>query len=224
MNKTAIIVGSTGLTGGYLLEMLLNSDEYTHVISFVRKKSNSSHPKLKEHEIDFDNPTSYIELIKGDNLFCCLGTTIKKAGSQTAFEKVDLIYPLEFARIGCQNGVKQFLIISALGADSKSGNFYIRTKGGMEDALKQMKFQSIAIFRPSLLLGDRKEFRLGEVVGSFLMRALSFLFIGRFKKYKAIKSKIVAKAIFQTSLQNNTGIQIFESDEIREFERVENYK
>ena len=215
MQKTAIILGSTGLTGSYLLQLILDSNAYDKVISFVRKSTGNAHPKLTEHIIDFDNAGTYKDLVKGDDLFCCLGTTIKKAGSQAAFEKVDLTYPIQFAKIAAENGVKQYLIISSIGADAKSGNFYLRTKGRCEDELKASGIPSISIFRPSLLLGDRKEFRLGEKIMTYGMKFLSLFLIGGLKKYKAIKSSTVAEAMHRTAQQNNTGVNIYESDKIR---------
>ena len=156
MSKTALILGSTGLTGSHLSDILLSGNYYDKVISFVRKATGTSHPKLTEHIVDFDNPDSYGDLVKGDDLYCCLGTTIKKAGTQEAFAKVDLEYPLNFARIAKQNGINQYLIVSSLGANPKSGNFYLRTKGQVEDGLRELGFAATVVVEPSFLLGDRK--------------------------------------------------------------------
>lgn len=216
MAKTAIIVGSTGLTGNHLLRKLLSSDVYEKVICFVRNSSKISHPKLIQHIVDFDNPESYQELMEGEDMFCCLGTTIKKAGSQEAFEKVDLHYPIQFAKAAATKGVKQFSIISSIGANPQSNNFYMRTKGKCEEGLRTLSFQSTSIFRPSLLLGNRKEFRLGEKIGEYTMRILSIFLIGKLKKYRPIKSKDVASVMFQIAQQNTVGFHVYESDEIAE--------
>jgi len=214
MAKTAIIIGSTGMTGTYLLKTLLTSDIYEKVISFVRIGTKISHPKLVQHIVDFDNPESYTEMIEGNDMFCCLGTTIKKAGSQEAFEKVDLEYPVQFAKIAATKGVKQYSIISSIGANPQSNNFYLRTKGKCEEELRKLAFQSTSIFRPSLLLGNRKEFRLGEKIGEFAMKIFSVFLIGKLRKYRAIKSKNVAYSMFLIAQQNTVGYHVYESDEI----------
>ena len=214
MVKTAIIIGSTGLTGSSLLKILLNSDVYDKVVCFVRNSVKITHPKLIQHTIDFDNPDSYQGLIEGNDLFCCLGTTIKKAGSQEAFEKIDLTYPVQFAKAAVQNGVKQFSIISSIGADPNSSNFYLRTKGKCEEALRILGFQSTSIFRPSLLLGNRKEFRLGEKLSTYVMKILSVFMIGKLKKYRPVKAKRVAYAMFEIAQKNTVGYHVYESDEI----------
>ncbi|WP_029904248.1 oxidoreductase [Prevotella sp. 10(H)] len=216
MTKTAIIIGSSGLTGSQLLKTLLTSNVYEKVITFVRKSTKISHPRLVQYVVDFDNPESYENLIEGNDMFCCMGTTIKKAGSEEAFEKVDLEYPVQFARAAASKGIKQYSIISSIGANSKSGNFYLRTKGRVEEELRQLPFQSISIFRPSLLLGNRKEFRLGEKISEFAMKIFRVFFIGKLKRYRAISVKKVANAMFSIAQQNTVGFHIYESDEIEE--------
>jgi uncharacterized protein YbjT (DUF2867 family) len=214
--KTALIIGSTGLIGSQLLNLLLENPNYARVITFVKRDSGIKHPKLTQHIIDFDKPETYKELVVGDDFFCTIGTTIKKAGSQKAFRKVDFEYPKQFAAFALQNKVKQFLIISSLGADANSGNFYLKTKGEIEDFLKDCNFESVSVLQPSLLLGNRTEFRLGEKVGAFFMKTLSFLFLGNLKKYKPIESKKVAKALLKIAQANNKGFKIYESDAIQE--------
>ena len=214
MTKTAIIIGSTGMTGSHLLKILLTSGIYEKVISLVRHSTKISHPRLIQHVVNFDQPESYQDLIEGNDMFCCLGTTIKKAGSQEAFEKVDLKYPIQFAKIAASKGVKQYSIISSIGANPKSNNFYLRTKGKCEEELRKLAFQSISIFRPSLLLGNRKEFRLGEKIGEYTMKLFSIFFLGKIKKYKPVKSKNVAYAMYSIAQSNTVGYHIYESDEI----------
>lgn len=213
--KTALIIGSTGLIGAQLLELLLESTAYEKVIVFVKRDSGIQHPKLTQHIIAFDKPETYKELVIGDDFFCTIGTTIKNAKSQDAFRKVDFEYPKAFATIALQNDVKQFFLISSLDALSTSTNFYLKTKGEIEAFLKNCSFESTIILRPSLLLGKRKEFRLGEKIGAFFMKTFSFLFIGNLKKYKAIESKDVAKAMFHIAQQNYKGFHIIESDSIQ---------
>jgi len=213
--KTALIIGSTGLVGSHLVQILLESKDYDKVVTFGKRASGMQHPKLTEHIIDFDKIDSYSELIKGDDFFCTIGTTIKKAGSKEAFRKVDFEYPMQFATIALKNGIKQFLLISSVGADPSSGNFYLRTKGEIELFLKNAGFESVSIVQPSLLLGDRKEFRFGEKLGAVFMKAFSFLFIGGLKKYKPIQASIVAKALYVIAQKNTVGFQIYKSDALQ---------
>jgi uncharacterized protein YbjT (DUF2867 family) len=213
--KTALIIGSTGLIGSNLLELLLDSNDYEKVITFAKRDTGIKHPKLTQHIIDFDNPETYKDLVDGDDFFCTIGTTIKKAGSKAAFRKVDFEYPKQFAAFALQNKVKQFLIISSLGADANSGNFYLKTKGEIESFLKDSNFESVSILQPSLLLGDRTEFRLLEKVGAFFMKAFSFLLLGKLQKYKPIESTVVAKSLLIIAKRNDKGFKIYESDKVQ---------
>lgn len=214
--KTAIVIGSTGLIGSQLLNILLESTEYDQVISFVKRDTGKKHAKLVQHIIDFDNPESYHNLVQGDDFFCTIGTTIKKAGSKEAFKKVDFGYPKQFASFAIKNNIKRFLIISSLGADKTSGNFYLKTKGEIENFLKISSFESIAVLRPSLLLGDRKEFRMGETAAAIFMKIFSFIFIGVLQKYKPIESETVATALFNIAQKNKEGFTIYESDQLQQ--------
>lgn len=214
--KSALIIGSTGLIGSELVNLLLDSNDYTKVLTFVKRDSGIKHPKLTQYVIDFDKPETYKDLVVGDDFFCTIGTTIKKAGSQNAFRKVDFEYPKQFAAFALDNKVKQFLIISSLNADAMSGNFYLKTKGEIQDFLKNCAFESVAVLQPSLLLGNRTEFRLGEKVGAFFMKAFSFVFQGNLKKYKPIEGKTVAKALLKIAQKNVKGFKIYESDVVQE--------
>jgi uncharacterized protein YbjT (DUF2867 family) len=214
--KTALIIGSTGLIGSQLLEILLESAAYDKVIAFVKRDTGKTHAKLTQHIIDFDRPESYQNLVAGDDFFCAIGTTINKAGNKENFRKVDFGYPQKFATFALKNNIKQFLIISSIGADKAAGSFYLKTKGEIEDFLKQSSFASISILRPSLLLGNRTEYRMGEKIGAFFMTLLSFLLVGGLKKYKPIESKSVAKALFTIAQKNENGFRIYESDEVQQ--------
>ena len=214
--KTALIIGSTGLIGSELLNLLLESSQYAKVITFVKRDTGIKHPKLTQHIIDFDKPETYKDLVVGDDFFCTIGTTIKKAGGKKDFRKVDFEYPRQFAAFALQNKVQKYFIISSLSADANSGNFYLKTKGEIQDFLKDCNFESVAVLQPSLLLGNRTEFRLGEKVGAFFMKTLSFLFLGNLKKYKPIEGKTVAKALLKIAKTNNIGFKIYESDAIQE--------
>lgn len=214
--KTALIIGSTGLVGSNLLKLLLASNDYEKVIAFSKRSIDVKHPKLEVQIIDFDKPDTFKNSVKGDDFFCTIGTTIKQAGSKQAFRKVDFEYPKQFATIAAINGIKQFLLISSLNADANSTSFYLKTKGEIEDFLKATAFISVSIVRPSLLLGSRKESRLGEQVGGFFMQTLSFLLFGSFKKYKPILGDTVAKALFTLAQKDKKGFTIYESDVLQE--------
>jgi uncharacterized protein YbjT (DUF2867 family) len=218
--KTALVIGSTGLVGSQLLDLLLESPIYDKVIVFAKRDIAIPHPKLIQYLIDFDNAATYKDFVKGDDFFCTIGTTIKKAGTQDTFRKVDYKYPQQFASIAVQNKVKQFLIISSLGANATSTNFYLKTKGEIENFLRTCPFENVVVLRPSLLLGNRKEFRLGEKIGAFLMKTFSFLLFGNLKKYKPIESATVAKALFSIAQKNYKGYNLFESNTIEHFEKT----
>ena len=214
MNKTALIIGSTGLTGSHLLRILLASKHYGKVVSFVRKTTGTIHPKLTELVVDFDNSDTYKDLVMGDDLFCCLGTTIKKAGTQEAFARIDLIYPLNFAAIAKKNGVRQFLIVSSIGASSKSKNFYLRIKGQLEERLEQEHFETTVVVEPSFLLGDRKEFRLGEKIGLYAMKVLSVFMVGRLRRYRAVESQQVAQSMHDAAQAELKGYYVLKSEQL----------
>jgi uncharacterized protein YbjT (DUF2867 family) len=213
--KTALVIGSSGLIGSHLVIQLLSNPNFDKVIVFNRRPCLLLHPKIEEHLIDFNDLKPIEPFIKGDVMFCNMGTTIKKAGSKEAFRLVDVVYPEQFAQMALNNQVKQFLLISSLGADLESTNFYLKTKGEIETFLQQSAFKSISILRPSLLLGDRKEFRLGEKLATYILPVLSLFLIGTLKKYKAIEAKTVAKAMVNIALLNKPGFAIYPSDELQ---------
>lgn len=207
--KTAIVLGATGLIGKKVTEHLLKNDNYSTVIILVRKPLNINHPKLKQHIFNYDAIDN--TLLKGDDLFCCLGTTIKTAGSKEAFRKVDLDYVVNVAKASKGNGINHFAVISAMGANKNSTVFYNQIKGEMEESIKAIGFNSTYIIRPSLLLGDRKEFRFGELIGKFFMITLSFLIP---KKYRAIYDVQVAIAMIHFMNQTERGFFVKENDEL----------
>ncbi|MDP3557160.1 MAG: oxidoreductase [Bacteroidota bacterium] len=210
--KTALVVGATGLVGSNLVNQLNDSKFYSKIILLVRRKSELNHLKIEEKVIDFDNIDASI--IKGDDIFCAIGTTLKKAGSKENQYKIDCEYPFKIAQIAKQNNVKQFILVSSLGADAKSSNFYLKTKGDLEEKISDLNFETFIIIRPSLILGDRKEFRLGEKIGVVLFKILSPLFIGGLKKYKGVKASSIAKTMIKLANENLTGKVIVESDKI----------
>jgi uncharacterized protein YbjT (DUF2867 family) len=211
--KTALIAGSTGLIGGQLLELLLASTEYSKVVAITRKAL-PAHLKLVQVQIELDKIPELNEAFKADDVFCCLGTTIAKAGSKDKFRLVDFEYPLMLARNSVALGAKQYLIVSALGADKKSSIFYNRVKGEMEEAISAVGFQTFHIFRPSLLIGPRTEARTGEEAAKVFYKIFGFLIPS---KYKAIHSIKVARAMIHFASQEQKGKFIHESLELQNF-------
>lgn len=218
MSKTALIAGASGLVGSYCLEFLLQTDVYDKVICITRKALPYNSPKLQQVIADTNNLTEKLNQIKADDVFCCIGTTIKKAGSQDAFKWVDFTYVKTLAEQTKFNGATSFAVVSSIGADADSSNFYLRTKGEMENAVKACVFSKTIILRPSMLLGPRKEFRLGETIGKIAMNIFSFLFVGKLKRYKAIEAAQVAKALIYFMQEEFTGVKVVENDEICGYE------
>ena len=216
VGKSALLVGASGLVGSELLNCLLIAPEYSKVLVIVRKPLCLKHPKLEERVIEFEDLVLYNDCFKVEDVFCCLGTTIKKAQSQEAFKKVDVDYPLVMARLAKDMQAEKFLIISSMGANPDSTVFYSRMKGLLEQKLKVIGIRSLHIFRPSLLIGDRNEFRLGETVSTLLTKGLSFIFIGSLKKYKPITAKAVASAMYRAAQRKEEGIHTYLSHEIPE--------
>lgn len=214
MARIAVVLGATGLVGKAVTEDLLNGD-WDEVRVLIRRPLEMQHPKLKQILIDWEQLVQYKEHFMGVYaVFCCLGTTIKKAGSQEKFEVVDLKYPLAAAAIAKECGVKQFLAVSSLGANAKSRNFYSRTKGRAEEGLIAAGFHGLHLFRPSLLLGEREEFRLGERAAAVLMKAIDFAMVGKAAQYRAIPGAKVAKAMVNIAMANTGGVHIYPNDVI----------
>jgi uncharacterized protein YbjT (DUF2867 family) len=212
--KTAILAGASGLVGGELLKLLLDSPIYSKVSVPVRKMLPITHPKLSQHVLDFKYLGGFQGGYPCDEVFCCLGTTIKKAGSQDAFRQVDFGYPLDLARQAKAKDVRRFLVVTAMGANQKSSVFYNRVKGDLEAGLMESGFPSLEIFRPSLLLGDRREFRPGEKAAMLLAPLLRALMLGPLRKYRPILAATVAKGMFNAAQMPPHGVRIHESDRI----------
>lgn len=209
--KSALIVGATGLTGGHLLNLLLESADYHTVTALVRTPTGIRHGKLQEKLIDYER---WQESVPADDVFCCLGTTIKKAKTKTAFRKVDLDYPVKIANLQYEGGSQHFLVISSMGASPRSAIFYSRVKGEMEEKLRQIGYPSLSIFRPSLITGNRKEPRLGERIALSLSGILSLFLIGPLKKYKPVAALVIAQSMFKAAQANAPGSRVILSDEI----------
>ena len=212
-NKTALIAGATGLIGGYLLELILKDDHYSKVIVITRNPAGNSHKKLSEIIVDFDQLDNYKDQMRADDIFCCLGTTTKKAGSDEIYRKVDHDYPLKLAQITFENRAQQYLLVSSIGSNPNSKVFYTKLKGEVEEALKKIGFDSLKIFRPSQLLGKRKDFRLKEEISRILMTIFSFVIP---LKYKAVHAEKVAKSMLIEAKKNEPGIKIITSEDIQQ--------
>lgn len=214
MGKIALLAGSTGLIGGQLLELLLKDHRYSSVTAISRKPLMVSNPKLVNLVCELKDISNYGDQLKSDDVFCCLGTTIKKAKSKENFRAVDFDAPLALAKISKALGAKNYLLVSALGANKNSSVFYNQVKGEVEEAIQQVGFDSLHILRPSLLLGSRTEERSGEDAFKFFYKIFGFLVP---LKYQAIESHKVAKAMIEFAHHNQTGNFIHESVKLQTF-------
>jgi len=212
--RTALVFGSTGLIGNLLVEELIRSQLYGRIKIFVRESTGVSESLVEEIVNDLKNPESIVPFLNGNDLYICLGTTIKKAGSVANMEKIDRDLPVKVAELALRNGVKRIAVVSSVGASARSGNYYLRIKGEMEDGILGLGFENTAILRPSLLLGERKEKRAGEFVGKVVIKTISPLMIGKLKRYRGIHGRDVARAMISL-LQKGGEKKIYESEEIR---------
>lgn len=213
--KTALVFGSSGLIGQHLLNQLIKNKNYNKIKIFVRSKPEINDPKIEIIKTDFNNLQNHKEDIKGDDCFFCIGTTKKNSPDKNEYRRVELHIPKEIAKIAKANSLNSFVFVSSGYADSKSSGDYLKYKGLVEEELKELNFPKLGIMRPSFLLGDRKEKRIGEKIGIFVFNLLSPLFLGPLKKMKPIHSEIVARSMIKFAnedLKKNT----FESNEIAE--------
>jgi len=214
-NKTAIILGATGLTGGLLLELLLKDNHYQKVILFSRSSVEIQHQKIEEHLIDLFQLEDYKKDFKADEVFCCIGSTQSKTPDKEIYKKVDYGIPVTAAKLAKQNGISTFILVSALGANAESRFFYNQTKGEMEDAVLQQQLKNTHFLRPSLIDGDREEKRFFENAWKKVMRAANYLMLGPLKKYRSIQASTIAKCML--ILANSSSTKTFiESEEIKE--------
>jgi uncharacterized protein YbjT (DUF2867 family) len=211
--KTAAIIGSTGLIGSKLLELLLNDKYYSMIRVIVRRPVEFDNPAVIVKVIDFSDDESFKSTIAGsDALFCAVGTTQKKVkGDSAAYYKVDYDIPVKAAKFCEETGCPSFLTVSSVGAGIKSKNFYLRLKGEVEDKIRGMEIASVSVFRPSMLLGKRKEFRFGEEVAKAISEPLSFLFPS---KFKPVKAEIVARAMIAASKKAMPGFNVYHYNEM----------
>jgi len=204
-SKVALLAGATGLVGGQLLDLLLEAGDFSRVVAVTRRPLACEHPRLANRTVQFDKIDSQFTHFTCHTAFCCLGTTIRAAGSEQAFRRVDVDHVLGVARVAQAADVQRFIVVSAVGADPHSGNFYLRTKGEMEEALAQMKFAALHILQPSVLLGWRHEVRPLELAATVLMPLLNPLLVGSYVVYRGISASTVARAMLGAARSGRRG-------------------
>lgn len=212
--RSALIFGASGMVGNELLHLLISHPAYDSIISLARREIDFEHPKLKQIKVDFDTLDSHQSHFANQDVYCCLGTTIKKAKSKEDFRKIDFSYVTKIASLAAKNKVENFAVISSLGVTDKPKGLYLKTKAEMEAVVKKFNFKRCFILRPSLLLGNRTEKRMGEQLAKILIQLFSPLLFGRLKKYRGVNGQKVAKKMIELMLQNEKGIFIIESDVI----------
>lgn len=195
----AIIFGATGLVGSSLLHLLLKNNDFERLIVVTRRPIELSNPKINNQVIDFDRLAEY-NLFKGaDVVFCCLGTTIRKAGSKAAFELIDLHYPVIISELASRDKIPAMITVSSVGANASSSNFYLKTKGKMEKEVLAQGIDRTVFLQPGLLLGNRKEFRFGEKIGAWVMTLFGWTLVGSLSRFQAVKDEEVANAMIVIS-------------------------
>ena len=221
--RKALIAGATGAIGSVLLELLNESEQYTEIHCIGRREPRISGEKIKVHIVSYDE-LDQLDLQQpiGD-VFCTLGTTLKTAGSVENFKKVDRDYVHQVGKLAHDLDAKTCSVVSAIGANAVSSNYYNQTKGEAEELLKSLGLRSLRIFRPSLLHGSREEFRLTETVGFAVLAIMTPLLRGPWRRYRAIHIEQVAKAIYESALKDYPAVQVFESDQIQRFQSETGY-
>jgi uncharacterized protein YbjT (DUF2867 family) len=213
--KTALLFGASGLVGSHLLNQLIKDTNYSKIKLFVRSVTEIIDPKVEIIKTDFNNLQNHMEDVKGDDCFFCIGTTKKNSSDKDEYRRVELDIPKEIAKIAKLNLVNSFIFVSAIYANPNSSGDYVRFKGLVEEELKRLNFPKLALMRPSFLMGDRKEKRVGEKIGIFVFKLLSPLLLGPLKKMRPINAETVAKAMIRAA-NENLEKNIFESNEIAE--------
>ncbi len=212
--KRALVAGASGLVGRECLAALLASYRYAEVVALVRRPLPQRDPRLKQLQVDFDGLDNALESLIMDDVFCCLGTTMRRAGSREAFWRVDYELPLRLANTTRNRGATRFVLVSSLGANRRARTFYLRVKGELETALTALDFPTLIVVRPSLLLGNRPESRPGEAAAALVMRAISPILVGRFRKLRPVPARTVALAMVAAANTDDGSRVVVESDEL----------
>lgn len=210
--KKAIVLGATGLIGRSLVSKLASDPTTSEVISITRRPVEYDSTKITNEVVNFEQLVDHSDIFRGDLLFSCLGTTLKTAKTIEAQRKVDVDYQLQAAQLASQNGVKHYLLVSSNGADANSRNQYLRMKGDLQGDVRKLPFEKLSIFQPSLLYGDRTEFRTGERLGFWLLKFLNA--IGLLRKHKAISGDEVAEKMIQVSKSQSASEQTYAREEV----------
>ena len=200
--KKAILIGTTGMVGTQLIQLLIENEDYTEIVSLVRHESGIKNQKLKEHIINFDDPEKWSNLVTGDVLFSTLGTTIGQAKTKEAQYKVDVTYQFTVAQIAAHNGVSHYVLLSSAGANSTSKNFYLSMKGELENSIQTLPFEEMSILRPGLLAGNRIQNRPIEKISFIILNTLNKL--GLFIRYRPIQAGLLAKAMIIAAKQKKS--------------------
>ncbi|SHG15245.1 NAD(P)H-binding [Flavobacterium frigidimaris] len=214
MIKKAIVYGASGLVGSYILETLLNNANYEQVIIVVRTALNIEHPKLKTIIGDYNSLSEVVKGIQADEIFIALGTTQKKTPDKKLYYQIDHDYPVLAAKLAKENGAKAVFLVSAIGANAKSSIFYTRMKGETEQDIINLNLDHTNIFRPSMILGDRKESRPLEKVFIGIFKFINPLFVGEMNKYKGIEASDIAKTMVKSADQLNEKVKILQWEEM----------
>ncbi|MHA4846489.1 NAD(P)H-binding protein [Flavitalea antarctica] len=214
--QTAVVIGATGMIGDLLVKQLIADPAFTRVRLLVRRPILFHESKIEVKLVNFDDPADLDQQIgRGDCIFCCVGTTQSKVkGDKTAYRKVDYDIPVNSAKAGLKYGFSKFLLVSAVGANPNSGNFYLKLKGETETALRKLNYPALHIFQPSLLIGERNEFRITEKIAQVLMPVFSFVLGGKMRKYRAVQGTDVARAMINAAKSDKTGVNVYLYDEI----------
>lgn len=215
MIRTALVAGASGLVGGHVTRLLLDDPRYDRVTVLGRRDLPFTHKKLVQRVVDFDHLAHVADFPRVHDVFCCLGTTIRRAGSEAEFRTVDYTYVIELARVALRHRAAQFLVVTAVGADTRSRVFYNRVKGELEDALRRLQFEGLHIFRPSLLVGKRARTRPAEQVAMVLSPLVAWMLVGPLARYRPIRAATVARAMVRAAHPAQKGVHIYEGRGIR---------
>jgi len=217
----AVVFGATGLVGSELVRVLLNSKRYSKIIVVARRRLSIVHPRLEQHLIQFNELNqSPVDWFSDADVYCTLGTTIKKAGSKKQFEEVDYQYVIELGKLVKRHQAQKMIVITAMGANERSLFFYNRVKGKVERELQQLELPRLHILRPSLIVGSRREFRFAEHMSAMLASWFSFVFVGALKKYRPIHANVIAEAMMKVALTNKEKQVIFPSLDIEQRSKI----
>lgn len=212
MQKVAVVIGATGLVGSELVKQLINSEQIAKVVTLSRRSLTFQSEKVTNHVIDFEHLDQYKALIKGDLFFSCLGTTRKQAGSVVAQRRVDLDYQLQAARIAVENHIPHYLLVSSAGANSQSHSAYLKMKSELEQAIRQLSFERVSIFQPSLLLGHRAQQRFAEGIGARILPLICRL--PGLQRFRPIQADQVASKMRAIGLSEGKGVCYYRLDDL----------